>query len=222
MNSYINAQSVPFIAEFDPEFEYEISIADYVPRRGGDNRFIRKPLAIGDKVPAVELSREAGVWQRLPSHLFGAQVITLHDLADYKPLVISFYSPEWGQYSKQHLELLDKSHQKIAGLGGQLLVLTSLPADQIPDLVRTQGLQFNLVHDTDNQIAEQLGVYSKIHPLWQLVAGVDADVSFPATFAVAQNGAVVYDFVSEDLESFFQVRDVLTAVYSVKDIRQIA
>lgn len=102
------------------------------------------------------------------------------------------------------------------------MVFTSVPSEEIPDLVEKHNLGFSLVHDTNNEIAELLGAYSKIHPLWQLVAGIDADVPYAATFVVAQNGVVVYDFVSQELNKLFQVRDVLTAIYSVRDVRQSA
>jgi peroxiredoxin len=222
MQSRINAQSLPFIADFDPEFDYEISIAHYMPRRSVENRLLRQPPTVGSVAPAFEARRQDGLWQRLPSHLFNAEVISLQDLVDYKPLVVSFHAPEWGAYGKAHLELLDKSHRKINGLGGQLLVFTSISAERIPTVVRENGLQLNLLHDGGNRIAELFGVYSKAYPVWQSVAGVDADVPFPATFAVAQNGVVVYDFVNQNLDELFKIRDVLTAIYSVKDARQVA
>ncbi len=222
MNTVNKVSSVPFVFDFEPEFDYDISIADYVPRYDTSNPFLRKPLTIGDSVPAFELSRTDGVWQQLPVHLRNSDSISLYELVDHKPLVISFYSPDWGQYAQHQLELLEKSHQKITGLGGQLLVLTSVAPAEIPSLVEKYKLDFNLIHDTDNRIAELLGAYSKVHPLWQLVAGIDADVPYAATFAIAQNGIVVYDFVSQELDRLFQVRDLLTAIYSVRDVRQSA
>jgi len=222
MQSSVTARSLPFIPEFEPDFAYDISIADYSINRPRNNHFIPRPLGIGESVPDFKLSRQTGVWQQLPAHLFSSQAISLTNLIDHKPLVISFYSPEWGDYSQTHLDMLDKAHQKISGLGGQLLVLTHLSVNAITQLINTHGLKFNLVTDTDNEIAERLGAYSAAYPLWQQVSGINEAVPAPATLVVAPTGVVVHSFHSPYLSEWFDIREVLTAVYTVKDMRQSA
>lgn len=222
MQSYINARSLPFVSDFEPEFAFENSIADYSLRHFTETHLIPQPLTIGDIAPLAELPRQHGVWQQLPSHLFSHPVVSLTDLVDYKPLVISFYTPEWGEYSKAHLDLLDRSHQKIAGLGGQLLVLTSLETNEISQLIKEHGLQFNMIHDQNNQIAERFGAYSPAYPFWQHVSGINEDVPFPATFVIAPTGVIVHSFYTQDLSNLFDIRDILTAIYTVRDIRQSA
>ncbi|MDJ1471351.1 redoxin domain-containing protein [Cytophagaceae bacterium DM2B3-1] len=222
MQSYINARSLPFIPDFQPEFAFENSIADYSTRFFAEKTFIPQPLTVGEKAPSAELSRQQGVWQQLPGHLFSHSTVSIADLVEYKPLVISFYTPAWGEYSKLHLDLLDRSHQKISGLGGQLLVLTPLETDEISKLIKETGLQFNFIHDQNNQVAERFGVYSSTYPFWQRISGINGEVPFPATFVIAPNGAIVHSFYTEDLSNLYDIREVLTAIYTVRDIRQSA
>ena len=220
MNTIKKAKEVKFIQDYEPGFQYEISIADFIPyseKSLGE----KSPLIKGDTIPYFSISKDAGIWQDRFSKT-NKNYITLDEFISEKPLVISFHSSEWGEYGKLHLEVLERSYSKIQGLGGNLLVLSTETPEEIQNLIDKYNFSFSIVNDYENLISSKFGVFSEGNPLWQRVSGIEKDVPSPSTFVLSQNQTIAYDFINETFDSIFSVRDVLTAVYTIKNIKQTA
>ncbi len=174
-----------------------------------------QPLSSGDRAPEFSLLTKAAYLPQLPAGQ--ADIIISDDLFNGKPLVISFYSPHWADYGHRHIKLLIEAYPKIKALGGELLVLTSEPAHHIRQIVNYYNLPFNIAQDLKNQIAESFQVFSQDAPVWENVSGIDENVALPATYVVTPNQQIIFDFVSTDFSNIVSVREILTAVYKVRD-----
>ena len=221
MNSISKAKEIKFIPDYEPGFQYEFSIADFVPYKEkslGETT----PLLKGDQAPYFTIEKGSGVWQDIFSKFNKAEIVSLDELISDKQLVISFYSNQWGEYGKLHLEVLERAHAKIQGLGGNLIVICPDHLHEIQNLIEKFDFSFSIINDTDNQIASQFGIYSDIYPLWQRISGIEYNTSLPSTFVISQDYSIAYNFTNENFDSIFSVKDVLTAVYSIRDIKQTA
>jgi peroxiredoxin len=179
-----------------------------------------QPLIKGDLAPAFSLPVATGIWAtEWAAIIASAGKVQLTDLLNYRPLVISFYSPHWNQYGHKHIQSLVALYERIKALGADMLVLTSEPLPEIYRLAKQYQLPFSIAQDASNLIAYQFGVYSLEKPVWQRVAGITADVAVPAAFVVAQNGQVAAAFIEQDFQDAIPVRSVLSAVYTARDKR---
>ncbi|SDM18475.1 redoxin domain-containing protein [Siphonobacter aquaeclarae] len=173
------------------------------------------PLVKGQQAPSFQLRATSGVWNaRLAAR--GDEELTLGQLVQERPLVLSFYCPCWNAYAPKHLHYLQQLYQNIRGLGGELLVLSNEPGPLLQQLAEQEDLDFNLAYDRYNQIAGSFGVYSDSHPLWERVSGISDDAYIPAVYVIDRQRQIVFDFVDENLELTCDARELLTALYHAR------
>lgn len=178
-----------------------------------------QPLSKGDQAPAFSLPTNLGKWSGSLAEIALDAKIALSDLVNSRPLVISFYSPQWNGYGHQHIQSLIQLHNGIKALGGEMLVLTPEPLAQIHRLANHYQVPFSIAHDADNLIAYLFGIYDMQNPVWQRIAGITADVPAPATFVIAGNGQITAAFIDADFQDSLPTRPVLSAVYATRDKR---
>ncbi|PQA59642.1 redoxin domain-containing protein [Siphonobacter curvatus] len=172
------------------------------------------PLNQGHTAPSFQLKASSGVWNATLADRFQTQSeLTLGELVQHRPLVLSFYCPCWNAYATSHLSFLQALHQNIRGLGGDLLVLSNEPAPMLQQLADSKDLDFNLAYDRYNQIARSFGVYSDSHPLWERVSGISDDAYIPAVYVINRQRQIVFDFIDENLTNTCNSRALLTALY---------
>jgi peroxiredoxin len=178
-----------------------------------------QPLSKGDQAPAIFLPAGLGKWTGSLAEIALHAKITLSDIVSSRPLVISFYSPQWNSYGHQHMQSLVHLYTQVKALGGEMLVLTPEPLAQIHRLVNQYQIPFSITHDADNLIAYLFGVYDTQNPVWQRIAGITADVPVPATFVIASNGQITAAFIDSDFHDTLPARPVLSAVYATRNKR---
>ncbi|MDO1446929.1 redoxin domain-containing protein [Rhodocytophaga aerolata] len=178
-----------------------------------------QPLSKGDQAPAFSLPANFGKWTGSLAELASVTKITSNELVSSRPLVISFYSPQWNDYGHQHIQALVQLYTGVKALGGEMLVLTPEPLAQIYRLANHYQIPFSIAHDADNLIAYLFGVYDTQNPVWHRIAGITADVPAPATFVIAGNGQITAAFIDSDFQDALPARPVLSAVYATRDKR---
>ncbi|MBC8109987.1 MAG: redoxin domain-containing protein [Verrucomicrobia bacterium] len=201
------------------EFENEIGeltttvIADYtfLPSKA---RRIQIP-GLGDTAPNFVVNQAEALFQHLDTDEI--QPISLHSLLAERPLVLSFFDPEWSaSYAELSLAVLERAYSKIRALGGELVVLTPVPVLSLGNLIRKADVSFPIFQDTGKVIAAKYGIYSLRYPAYQRISGIEKDVLLPATFVISQNKKIIHFTVDEKFDNPFITRELLTAVYSVK------
>lgn len=167
-----------------------------------------KALQASNLAPNFNLIKANGRWTTLPKNINHQANFTLSELMLFRPLVLSFYSPAWNDYGEIHLELLQKAHKRLKNIGAEILVLTDVFTDDLDTLIDKYKLSFNICHDENNEIAGQLGVFSKDYPIWKRITGFSKEVPLPATFIIVGNLLTIYSFVDEDFESIFSIKEM--------------
>ncbi|MEA5403845.1 redoxin domain-containing protein [Arcicella sp. DC2W] len=167
-----------------------------------------RALQASNFVPNFNIIRANGRWANLPKNIDYLPNFTLSELILFRPLVLSFFSPSWNNYAEIHLELLQKAHKRLKNVGAEILLLTDVAPDDLDILVSKYKLTFNICHDQENAIAEELGVFSKDYPIWHRITGISKEVPLPATFIIVGNLLIIYSFVDDDFESIFSIKEM--------------
>lgn len=198
----INHTKYPFfdLSEIVPEAD--IAFKPYKPL---------KPVRTGNYLPNFTLQSTYTRWQ----HFFnGAEThgaILLKQLLS-KPLVISFYSPQWQQHGLNQLKQLNAIQSEIKANGGNLLIITSEQQDSLEKLVWENNLSLNFYFDNTHEIAQGLRIYSDADPVWNRFSGIDINVPLPATYVLDAARQVVYGHT--DISADLSARDIIRAVYN--------
>ncbi len=171
------------------------------------------PLKIGSRLPLLPISSVCGFWKHFSEEV-NTQKLTLQQVQQNKPLVVSFLSGGWNEYGLKHFNTLKASYQEILALGGDLLVVVQASKEETKELVEYFNLPFNVIADSANQIAKQFGIYSQEFAVWDRIAGISEDVPVPATYVISQQGRIVYDAIDEDFSKPFSPSEMLGAVFS--------
>ncbi|MFT4032279.1 MAG: redoxin domain-containing protein [Siphonobacter sp.] len=173
-----------------------------------------KPIQGIQSAPFFSLKASSSVWNsRFAERFTNLNEVSLPQLIQDRPLVLSFYCPCWNAYAAKHLQFLQQTYQNIRGLGADLLVLSNEPAPLLQQLVNQHDFDFNLAYDWHNQIARSFGVYSDTHPLWERVSGISDDAYIPAIYVISRQRQLVFDFVDENLALTCDSRSLLSAIY---------
>ena len=170
-------------------------------------------LTLGQNAPTFSLPNANG------------QAISLANLLQKGPVVVTFYRGSWCPYCNLQLRALQARLSDINALGAQLVAISP----QIPDGSMTQdeisNMDFEVLSDQDAKIAAQFGV------AWQVPAflsehmrvdrnldldainnGNGAILPIPATFVVDRAGKVAWRFVDVDYRTRSEPDDIIDAL----------
>ena len=171
-----------------------------------------KPVRTGNYLPNFTLQSGYGRFQ----HFFnGAETHGASQLRQLlsKPLVISFYAPQWRQYGLNRLKQLNAIHSEIRAGGGNLLIITAEKESGLEKIAWENNLSLNFYFDANNEIAQSLRIYSDNDPAWNKFPGIDTNVPLLATYVLDTHKQVVYDDAKVDFTEVLNTWDVIAAVY---------
>ncbi|GAB3934656.1 redoxin domain-containing protein [Mucilaginibacter myungsuensis] len=199
----LNTAKYPFFDLLEVVPDVDLSFRKYKPLR---------PVRTGNSLPGFNLRSGYNNWQ----HFFnGAEIhgpIQIRQLLN-KPLVISFYSPQWQQHGVDQLKQLNALQTEIKANGGNLLIVTPEKEAALEKLAWDNSLSLNFYFDADHELAQSLRIYSDADPIWNRFSGIDENVPLAATYVLDTNKQVVYDEPGLDLERSIDGKDIVAAVY---------
>jgi peroxiredoxin len=178
------------------------------PNLNNFQEFRSKALCAGLIAPNFSVPQQNGLWQNLPADLLLHQPISLAYLSQDNPILLSFYSPLWDDYGDIQIVLIQKSYKKLIDLGIDILVVTTVHPDQLPDLARKFKLTLNICFDEGNHIAQQFGVIRDDYPTWQHFSGISGNIPLPASYLILPNGRIIHDFFDENLNTFLSFKEI--------------
>ncbi|VAW53694.1 AhpC/Tsa family protein GSU0066 [hydrothermal vent metagenome] len=155
-------------------------------------------IKVGDTFPTFSLANA------------NESAVSLSTLLKDGPLVISFYRGAWCPYCNLEINALQNHLTDIQATGAQLVAISPQTPDKSNDQVSASKLTFDVLSDTDNQLAKQCGLVftlpESLRPIyadWQLdIPGHNGDDTFelpmPATFIIGTDGLVKYAFIDMD------------------------
>lgn len=172
-----------------------------------------KPVRTGNQLPGLALKSGNKHWQQFFNGAETHGPVILRGLLN-KPLVISFYSPEWQQHGTDQLKQLNSIRAEITARGGNLLVIAAGRDRALEKLVWDNSLSLTFYFDSTYEIARSLRVFDETNPTWNRFSGIDTNVPLPATYVINTAGQIIYDHANINTLSPFFSDDVLSAVYS--------
>ena len=174
-----------------------------------------KPLVTGDLAPYFGLSQAPNHWiaQARP-HTTPAIDLSIFDLLNERPLVVSFYCPCWGAYARPFLNGLIRLYPAIQQAGAELVVFSNESPRSVDP---KKKIEFLLTHDVDFQVAKTFGLYSEEDPIWDRISGISADVYTPGLYVVDTNRRIKYHFVDEN---FDQRPDEAALIHTIHSLQK--
>ncbi len=153
---------------------------------------------VGDKAPKFELRGSDG------------QLIRLGEQLAKGPVILTFYRGSWCSICTSELQGFEHMLTEIRELGGSVLGISPQTLAHNRDLVKREGLNFDLLSDPGNIVASKYGIAVELPPdlrryhssLGLDLAQFNGDNSWvlpmPATFLVDQGRVVRYAAVTGD------------------------
>jgi len=151
--------------------------------------------------------------------------ISLADLLEKGPLVVTFYRGNWCPYCNLQLKALQSRLADIHSLGANLVAISP----QIPDKSLTKNeideMKFIVLFDQNAKVASEYGIAWKVPEFlsehMKIDRGLNLEVinngnanilPIPATFIIGQDGVVKWRFVDVDYRTRSEPDDIITAL----------
>ncbi len=181
----------------------------------------RLPQEIRDKfAAATEALKNTGIEDTMahPGEQFpdfslpdatGKQV-SLDELIEEGPLVVTFYRGSWCPYCNLELRAYQDLMGEITERDARLVAISPQKPDQSLSAKEKEGLSFDVLSDTDNRLAEALGImFPLAEELRSIYANFDLNLPdindvdnwnlpLPATFVVGMDKTI--EWVSADAD----------------------
>ena len=90
--------------------------------------------------------------------------ISLKNLLDKGPVVVTFYRGDWCPYCNLQLHDLQKHLTNIKELGAELVAISPEVPDKTAATVKKQNLQFYVLSDPDAKVGKQFGLMYQLPP----------------------------------------------------------
>lgn len=157
-----------------------------------------KPLQLGEKMPSFEIENAAG------------GTISLDQLLEDGPVVLTFYRGSWCPYCKGELSSIQSNLSKITKAGGSVLAISPEIPQKTADLTEQSGLGFLFGTDHNNDLAKRLALAFKLDAKTikrYRQFGIDVpesndtkkwELPVPATYIIDTDHTIRFAFVDED------------------------
>lgn len=171
-----------------------------------------KPVKRGDTISRLGFDFAYSRWQNFLSGTTDDTFVATKQLYG-RPLVISFYSERWHGKGVEYLKQLNNLHQEVKTNGGNLIVISAEGfSEEFAAMALSHNLSLTFYFDQNNELAEQMGVYSENDPIWNWFAGIDHNAPLLSTFVVANENVIVFDHNYRDYDEVLLSRDLVKAV----------
>ncbi len=164
-----------------------------------ESGMLERALKVGDKAPDFTLNNATG------------QPVTLSKQLENGPVILTWYRGSWCPYCNITLNAYQKSLPEFKAAGAQLLALTP----ELPDKSLTTSQKFKLdyqvLSDVDNQVAEKYKIVFKMSPWVEKAMREFADLKkyngasyndsqlpLSATYIIDQKGIIRWAFLDAE------------------------
>jgi peroxiredoxin len=155
-------------------------------------------LKVGDTCPDFALANAEG------------RIVSLSELLDKGPMVLSYYRGKWCPYCVTELEALRDATADISALGATLVAVTAEDCGGALSAKRQHRLEFEILCDHENGLALAFGLVSRVPPDFR-PNYLEADLNFPliygndswflplpATYVIGTDGVIRHAYVNPD------------------------
>ncbi len=158
----------------------------------------KNSLKVGEKAPDFTLP-----------DTFGKQ-ITLSELLQHGPVVVTFYRGEWCPFCNLQLHAYQDILPQIKALGASLVAISPQTPDHSLSTIEKKELTFTVLSDVGNTVARKYKIVFALPEQFRtLYTSIGSDVPtfdgdqswelpMPGTFIIARDGTIRLAFVHED------------------------
>ncbi|MEJ2509485.1 MAG: peroxiredoxin-like family protein [Gammaproteobacteria bacterium] len=168
-----------------------------------------RALRAGARMPDFELPNQHGEPRRLYQYLAES------------PVVLNVYRGGWCPYCNMEMKALHDALPEIESRGARLVGLSPEQPDRARETAGRHAVAIDILSDAGNKVSEQLGLVFTLPEALRAIyekIGVDlpaynGDDSFrlpvPATYIIARDGTILYDFVNADYTQRLEPGDIV-------------
>ena len=149
------------------------------------------------------------------------EIINSNEILKNGKMIIAFYRGSWCPYCNLQLKTLQDYLTKIKDKNATLVAISPQSPDNSLTVVEKHNLTFEVLTDTDNLFAKQLGISFELQdfvlPYYQAL-GIDLmhfnknndnSLPVPAVFVIDQNGKIIYKFVDANYMNRIDIDELL-------------
>ena len=149
------------------------------------------------------------------------EIINSKEILKNGKMIIAFYRGSWCPYCNLELKMLQDHLPKIKDKKAMLVAISPQSPDNSLTVVEKHNLTFEVLTDTDNLFAKQLGISFELQdfvlPYYQAL-GIDLmhfnknndnSLPVPAVFVIDQNGKIIYKFVDANYMNRIDIDELL-------------
>lgn len=156
------------------------------------------------------------------------RLVSLSDLVTRGPVVVAFHRGHWCPYCRITADALVRIHDKVEGLGGELVAITPEIERFNEELRSAVGARFPVLSDIDNGYAAMLNLAFYVGDEkkelmkfagWNIPpynANDHWTLPIPATFVVGKDGLVKARYIDPDYRKRMDVEAILEAVQAAR------
>jgi peroxiredoxin len=157
-------------------------------------------INVGKKLPALRFRDLEG------------QEVSSEDWIGQKRLVI-FYRGNWCPICTAQIGELRKFSRQFDALGVRITLVSPQPQQKSRELAQREGMDYDFIEDVDNAAAKKLGIlHEAALPIGLEMLGYGPDFPKPTTFALDENGRVVYAELTTNYRLRPLPQDILKAL----------
>ncbi|CDF79356.1 alkyl hydroperoxide reductase [Formosa agariphila KMM 3901] len=173
-------------------------------------------IKVGEKAPKFKLPNARG------------KSVSLDNLLENGPVVISFYRGDWCPYCNLQIKALQDILSDIHDLGANLVAISPQVPDESLSIDEISKMDFGVLSDQDAKVAFQYGVAWEVPEflaehmredrgldLEQINNGNATMLPIPATFVLNREGVVKWSFVDVDYRKRSEPSDIIKALKSL-------
>lgn len=179
------------------------------------NKIASNALTLGQKFPHFDLPNAAG------------KSVSLTNLLAKGPIIVNFYRGSWCPYCNFELQAFQKLLPEIHAIGGELVAISPQLPDNSLDTIEKNKLLFPVLSDTNNLLADQLGIRFDFDPqlkslyeqlkidLGALHGSNEWQLPVPATYVVNCNSTIALASIEADYTTRLEPAKALLALKSL-------
>lgn len=153
------------------------------------------------------------------------KIITLTNLLEKGPVVVTFYRGSWCPYCSLQLRALQARLNDIHALGATLVAISpEVPDDSLTEN-EINNMEFTVLSDQDAKVASQYGVAWEVPEFLMEHMRVDRQLDLkkinngnanvlpiPATFIIGTDGLVKWNYVNVDYRTRSEPEEIIEAL----------
>ncbi|MEL6917858.1 MAG: peroxiredoxin-like family protein [Bacteroidota bacterium] len=153
---------------------------------------------------------------------------SLYEKLTEGPVVLTFYRGSWCPYCNLTLKAYEDALPEIKDLGASLVAVTPEFPEKAQETVTKEGIQFNVVTDSHNQLAEKLGLLfyqDDIAVSTMKELGFDMEIYYgkdegnilpiPATFIIKTDGKLAFSYINPNYRFRAEPGEVLKVLKTI-------